>query len=102
VARHGTPYLMHSEPLDPNKFSVQPTDNPSPHLIRWTAHSWGIVLALIFAAACGAMVTFFVVFVWFSLCTHRPVAPVEYPVHPDDNVVYEKIMLVRFKNVQNK
>ncbi|KAF3330036.1 L-type lectin-domain containing receptor kinase S.4 [Carex littledalei] len=96
AARHGAPYLMHSEPLDPNKYLAR----PKPHVLRRIGHPWGIILALIFAAACGAMVTFFAVFVWFSVCTHQPVAPVEYPVHPAE-VVYEKIVLVGLKDMHN-
>ncbi|KAJ3683940.1 hypothetical protein LUZ61_013104 [Rhynchospora tenuis] len=101
TARYRAPYLMHSEPLDPSRFSARPTNqNLSAHMMRQTSHPWAVVLALIFAAACGAMVTFFVLFVWFSVCVHQPVAPVEYPVHPAE-VIYEKIVLVGLKDVPN-
>ncbi|KAJ4772257.1 Lectin protein kinase family protein [Rhynchospora pubera] len=101
TARYGAPYLMHSEPLDPSRFSARPANkNPSARVMRQISRPWAVVLALIFAAACGAMVTFFALFLWFSVCAHRPVAPVEYPVHPAE-VIYEKIVLVGLTNVPN-
>ncbi|KAJ1688599.1 hypothetical protein LUZ63_012754 [Rhynchospora breviuscula] len=101
TARYGAPYLMHSEPLDPSRFSARPANkNPSARVMRQISRPWAVVLALIFAAACGAMVTFFALFLWFSVCAHRPVAPVEYPVHPAE-VIYEKIVLVGLKDVPN-
>ena len=57
-------------------------------------------VSLLFAAACGALLTFFVLFVWYSVGARRPVAPVEYPMHPSsDDVVYEKIVLVGVKDL---
>ncbi|XP_072994860.1 L-type lectin-domain containing receptor kinase VIII.1-like [Typha latifolia] len=90
---HGAPYLMHSEPLDPNVFLVRPRESPSPaHAAR--NHSWVILIALVVAAAFGSMVTFFTLFVWFAVVARRPIAPEKYPVHPEE-VVYEKIEQVK-------
>nr|CAD1817685.1 unnamed protein product [Ananas comosus var. bracteatus] len=96
---HGATYLMHSEPLDPDTFLVRPRESPPAAHIRRN-YPWGILIALVFAAACGAMVTFFTLFVWFAVVAHRPIAPVEYPVHPSE-VVYEKIVLVKVKDATN-
>ncbi|CAD5180206.1 unnamed protein product [Musa acuminata subsp. malaccensis] len=81
TSKHGSPYLMHSEPLNPNSFLVRPTESPPPllHPRRGGAYPWGVFMAMLFAAACGAMVAFFVVFMWLALVSRRPVAPVEYP-----------------------
>ncbi|XP_072996735.1 L-type lectin-domain containing receptor kinase VIII.1-like [Typha latifolia] len=88
---HGAPYPMHSQPLDPNSFLERPRESPPAHLRR--NYPWGILMALVFAAACGAMVAFFTLFVWFAVVAHRSIAPVEYPMHPSE-VVYEKIVIV--------
>ncbi|KAF8695521.1 hypothetical protein HU200_037365 [Digitaria exilis] len=89
-AFHGAPYRMHSQPLNPAGLLAMPP--PQPPGRRYSP--WGAAVALFFAAACGAMVTFFVLFLWYSVATRRPVAPVE---HPSD-VVYEKIVLVGVKD----
>ncbi|RWW09785.1 hypothetical protein GW17_00026699 [Ensete ventricosum] len=80
TSKHGSPYLMHSEPLNPNSFLVRPTESPLLHPRR--AYPWGVFVAMLFAAACGAMLAFFVVFMWLALVSRRPVAPVEYPALP--------------------
>ncbi|KAJ3680759.1 hypothetical protein LUZ60_015248 [Juncus effusus] len=92
---HGAPFLLHSEPLDPDEFD-RANQNATPGVRQ--NYPWGVILALIFAALCGALVTFFILFIWFSVCANRPV---EYPVHPSD-LVFEKIVLVGVKNVQNE
>ncbi|KAG6516854.1 hypothetical protein ZIOFF_020227 [Zingiber officinale] len=81
TARHGAPYLMHSEPLDPNSFLVRPTQNPPVHPRR--AYPWGMFIAMVFAAACGAMLAFFLMFVWAGLGWRWPVSPVEFSVGVD-------------------
>ncbi|KAL6647260.1 hypothetical protein ACP70R_014697 [Stipagrostis hirtigluma subsp. patula] len=88
-------YRMHSQPLDPADLLT----TPPPEGVRHRRYSpWGAAVSLLFAAACGAMATFFVMFIWNSVASRRrPVAPVEYPVHPSD-VVYEKIVLVGVKD----
>lgn len=91
AVKPGASYAMHSEPLDPHPFSVRARESPPIHLRR--AYPWGVFMAMVFAAACGGLVTFFVMFVWFALIARRPVAPVEYPVHPVE-VGYQKIELV--------
>ena len=96
----GPPYLMHSQPLDPAGLTV--TTTPPPDRLHRAApgsspYHW---VSLLFAAACGALLTFFVLFVWYSVGARRPVAPVEYPMHPSsDDVVYEKIVLVGLKDL---
>ncbi|CAM0905144.1 unnamed protein product [Alopecurus aequalis] len=94
----GPPYLMHSQPLDPTGLSAT---TPPPDRLHGAAPSnryhW---MSLLFAAACGAVLTFFVLFVWYSMGARRPVAPVEYPMHPSSSdVVYEKIVLVGVKDL---
>ncbi|KAF0931505.1 hypothetical protein E2562_004621 [Oryza meyeriana var. granulata] len=85
-------YPMHSQPLDPAHLITTPPPHrrPHPHHYRYP---WGAALSLLFAAACGAMLTFFILFVWYSLLARRPVAPVS----PSD-LVYEKIVLVGVKD----
>ncbi|XP_074568140.1 uncharacterized protein LOC141824711 [Curcuma longa] len=78
TAKHGAPYLMHSEPLDPNSFLARPTEIPSVHPRR-RAHPWAVFIAMAFAAASGAMVAFFVMLVWAELDSQCPVAPEEFP-----------------------
>ncbi|RRT81902.1 hypothetical protein BHE74_00044988 [Ensete ventricosum] len=86
AVKHGAPYLMHSEPLNPDSFLVRSTESPSVHVRK--ASPWGVFMAMVFAAACGAMLSFFVMFVWAVLASRRPVAPVESPV----GVAYGKIV----------
>ncbi|XP_003561539.1 L-type lectin-domain containing receptor kinase I.9 [Brachypodium distachyon] len=99
-ASSGPPYLMHSLPLDPTGGSILLTTPPLPHYqppLPYRYH-WP---SLLLAAACGAMLTFFVLFVWYSVATRRPigVTPVEYPMHPSSSdIVYEKIVLVGAKD----
>ncbi|WOL04721.1 hypothetical protein Cni_G13443 [Canna indica] len=98
TVKHGAPYLMHSEPLNPNSFLVQSTESPPVH--PRSAYPWGVLMAMVFAAACGATLTFFMMFVWVALVSRRPVTPVEYPVAPVD-VAYGKIESVGEKNPEN-
>lgn len=77
--KHGSP------PLDPNSFVV-----PSKESGRMRAHPWGVFLAMLVAAACGAILTFFCMSRWFALVSRRPVAPVEYPANAV-GVAYGKI-----------
>ncbi|PVH36872.1 hypothetical protein PAHAL_6G186000 [Panicum hallii] len=91
-AFHAAPYRMHSQPLNPTDLLTAP---PPPPERRYSP--WGAAVSLLFAAACGAMVTFFVLFLWYSVTARRPVAPVEYPMHTSD-VVYQKIVLVGVKD----
>lgn len=97
-ANTGHPYLMHSLPLDPAGLSL--ATPPADRLHRAAASSPYHWLSLLLAAAAGAALTFFVLFVWYSMAARRPVAPVEYPMHPSsDDVVYEKIVLVGVKDI---
>ncbi|WOL04720.1 hypothetical protein Cni_G13442 [Canna indica] len=98
TVKHGAPYLMHSEPLDPNSFLVRPTESPPVH--PSSAYPWGVLMAMVFAAACGALLTFFMILVWVRLVSRRPVAPVESPVLPMD-VAYGKIESVGDKDLEN-
>ncbi|GJN10581.1 hypothetical protein PR202_ga28686 [Eleusine coracana subsp. coracana] len=94
---HGPHYRMHSQPLNPSDLLTTPpppSDHRAPDRRRYSYSRWGAAVSLLFAAACGAMVTFFVLFLWYSVSARRPVAPVE---HPTD-VVYEKIVLVGVKD----
>ncbi|XP_039853960.1 angiomotin-like [Panicum virgatum] len=93
-AFHAAPYRMHSQPLNPTDLLTTPPRPPPPER-RYSP--WGAAVSLLFAAACGAMVTFFVLFLWYSVAARRPVAPVEYPMHTSD-VVYQKIVLVGVKD----
>uniref|UniRef100_A0A0E0LG19 Legume lectin domain-containing protein n=1 Tax=Oryza punctata TaxID=4537 RepID=A0A0E0LG19_ORYPU len=88
--------MQHSQPLDPAHLLTTPPHPrhhrpPHPHHYPWPA-----ALSLLFAAASGAMLTFFILFVWYSLlAARRPVAPV---TTSDSDVVYEKIVLVGVKD----
>ncbi|XP_047064510.1 uncharacterized protein LOC124672303 [Lolium rigidum] len=91
------PYLMHSLPLDPAGLSLATPPADRLHRAASSPYHW---LSLLLAAAAGAALTFFVLFVWYSMAARRPVAPVEYPMHPSsDDVVYEKIVLVGVKDM---
>lgn len=95
---NGPPYLMHSLPLDPTGLSLTTPPADRPHSAAPSnRYHW---VSLLFAAACGALLTFFVLFVWYSMGARRPVAPVEYPMHPSSSdIVYEKIVLVGVKDI---
>ncbi|OEL17848.1 hypothetical protein BAE44_0021131 [Dichanthelium oligosanthes] len=95
-AFHAAPsYRMHSQPLNPADLLTTPPPDRAPDRPHYRGYSpWGAAVSLLFAAACGAMLTFFVLFLWYSVAARRPVAPVE---HPSD-VVYEKIVLVGVKD----
>ncbi|KAG6531626.1 hypothetical protein ZIOFF_005442 [Zingiber officinale] len=93
--KHGAPYLMHSEPLDPNSFVVRSKGGS-----RTRAYPWGVFVAMLVAAACGAILTFFTMIVWYALVSRRPVAPVEYPAHAA-GVAYGKIESVGDKVLEN-
>ncbi|XP_006658186.1 uncharacterized protein LOC102705267 isoform X2 [Oryza brachyantha] len=84
---------MHSQPLDPAHLLTTPPPRRTPRPQHYP-YPWGAALSLLFAAASGAMLTLFLLFVWYSLVARRrPVAPVT----PSD-VVYEKIVLVGVKD----
>ncbi|KAM0831026.1 hypothetical protein ACQ4PT_065805 [Festuca glaucescens] len=97
-ANTGHPYLMHSLPLDPTGLSL--ATPPADRLHRAAAGNPYHWVSLLLAAAAGAALTFFVLFVWYSMAARRPVAPVEYPMHPSSSdIVYEKIVLVGVKDI---
>jgi len=52
VVKHGAPYLMHSEPLDPQSITLRSHQDPPIHERR-SSH-WRIFKALLFATADGA------------------------------------------------
>ncbi|THU54385.1 hypothetical protein C4D60_Mb10t24530 [Musa balbisiana] len=82
TVKQGAPYLMHSEPLNPNSFLVRPTESP-PSVHQRKAYAWGVLMAMVFAAACGATLAFSAMFVWAALVARRPVSPVECPVEDE-------------------
>jgi hypothetical protein len=92
---------MHSLPLDPSGMSMSTLATPpADRLHRAAAGNRYHWVSLLLAAAAGAALTFAVLFVWYSMTARRPVAPVEYPMHPSsDDIVYEKIVLVGVKDV---
>lgn len=97
TVKYGEPYLMHSEPLNPNALPARPTEGSHE---RRRAYPWRLLTALLFAAACGAALTFFMVlFVWVALASRWPVAPAEYPVLPA-GVAYGKIDSVGKKELE--
>jgi hypothetical protein len=96
-AFHAAPFRMHSQPLNPATLLLT---TPPPHRAGSSYHysPWGTAVSLLFAAACGAMLTFLVLYLWHAVTARRPVAPVvEYPMHPSD-VAYQKIVLVGVKD----
>ncbi|CAL9057730.1 unnamed protein product [Musa banksii] len=84
TVKRGAPYLMHSEPLNPNSFLVRSTESP-PSVHQRKAYAWGVLMAMVFAAACGATLTFSAMFAWAALVARRPVSPVECPVEEDEH-----------------
>ncbi|KAG6485391.1 hypothetical protein ZIOFF_053928 [Zingiber officinale] len=96
--KHGAPFLMHSEPLDPNSFLARSNESAPVHPIR--SYPWEALIAMVFAAACGAMLAFFTVFVWSALRSRRPVAPVDCPV-PTVGIACEKMESVGVKILEN-
>uniref|UniRef100_A0ACD5UQD2 Uncharacterized protein n=1 Tax=Avena sativa TaxID=4498 RepID=A0ACD5UQD2_AVESA len=98
-ANTGPPYLMHSMPLDPTGLSLAtpPPPDRRHRAAQSNRYHW---VSLLLAAVAGAALTFFVVFVWYSMGARSPVAPVEYPMHPSSpDIVYEKIVLVGVKDI---
>ncbi|XP_066398427.1 uncharacterized protein [Miscanthus floridulus] len=101
-AFRAAPNRMHSLPLNPADLLTTPPPERvasarAPALDRRYSSPWGAALSLLLAAAAGAMLTFIVLFLWYSVAKRRPVAPVEYPMHPS-RLVYEKIVLVGVKD----
>lgn len=103
-AFRAAPNRMHSMPLNPTDLLTTPPPERvasararAPALDRRYSSPWGAALSLLLAAAAGAMLTFLVLFLWYSVSKRRPVAPVEYPMHPS-HLVYEKIVLVGVKD----
>ncbi|KAJ1258379.1 hypothetical protein BS78_10G070900 [Paspalum vaginatum] len=106
--RAAPPNPMHSQPLDPADLSAARSSTPPlPHRVpdrrRYSPapspSPWAAAVSLLFAAACGAMLTFFLFFICYSVAKRRPVAPVEFPMHPSgSDVVYHKIVLVGAKD----
>ncbi|CAD6227143.1 unnamed protein product [Miscanthus lutarioriparius] len=101
-AFRAAPNRMHSLPLNPADLLTTPPPERvasarAPALDRRYSSPWGAALSLLLAAAAGAMLTFIVLFLWYSVAKRRPVAPVEYPMHPS-HLVYEKIVLVGVKD----
>ncbi|CAN6209073.1 unnamed protein product [Urochloa humidicola] len=93
-AFHAAPYRMHSQPLNPANLHLLTTPPPEPDRVAGRRYSpWGAAVSLLFAAACGAMLTFFLLFLWYTVTARRPVAPVD----PSD-VAYQKIVLVAVKD----
>ncbi|CAM0151645.1 unnamed protein product [Urochloa decumbens] len=92
-AFHAAPYRMHSQPLNPANLLTTPPP-PEPDRVAGRRYSpWGAAVSLLFAAACGAMLTFFLLFLWYTVTARRPVTPVD----PSD-VAYQKIVLVGVKD----
>ncbi|KAK1377474.1 Alpha-amylase inhibitor alpha subunit family protein [Heracleum sosnowskyi] len=89
------PQWMHSEPLDPEKAVVEKTKVPTVH--KRSDCFLKVLAALIVGTACGALGTFFVLFVWtISGASKRPVVPVlpeQYAVHPEE-FEYNKFKIV--------
>ena len=90
VVKHGAPYLMHSEPLNPQSISLRSHQDPPIH-DRRSSH-WRILMALSFGAVCGALAALIVFFLQSKVSKRHLVAPVEYPVLPMESG-YEKIAL---------
>ncbi|KAL8102267.1 lectin-like protein At1g53070 [Apium graveolens] len=89
------PHWMHSEPLDPEKTVVEKTKVPVVH--KRSDCFLKVLAALIVGTACGALGTFFGLFVWtISGASKRPVVPVlpeQYAVHPEE-FEYNKFKIV--------
>lgn len=100
--RPAPPNPMHSQPLNPADLLTTPPSTS--HRVpvdrrRYNTSPWGAAVSLLFAAACGAMLTLFLLFLCYSVAARRPVAPVEYPMHPTgSDVAYHKIVLVGAKD----
>ncbi|MQL92911.1 hypothetical protein Taro_025529 [Colocasia esculenta] len=95
--RHAAAYVMHSEPLDPRPF-LNPPKEPMIHLRR--DYLPGVLIGLVFGAACGAMVVILIMFAWTAFVDRRPMVPVEYPVHPVD-FGYEKMVVAGHVNAED-
>uniref|UniRef100_A0A1D1YTI4 L-type lectin-domain containing receptor kinase S.4 n=1 Tax=Anthurium amnicola TaxID=1678845 RepID=A0A1D1YTI4_9ARAE len=90
---HAAAYLIHSEPLDPRSF-LNPPEQPVVHLRR--DYLPGVLIGLVVGAACGAIVVILVLFAWTAFVDRRPIAPVEYSVHPVEHG-YEKMVITGHK-----
>lgn len=86
-AKHGAPFLMHSEPLDPESISLR-AHQDHPVYAREHMH-WKIVAALLVGVVFGAIVASVVFFLKSKVVTRHPIAPFETDCEKNDN----KIML---------
>lgn len=99
--KHGAPYLMHSEPLDPEYVSVRAHEEPLVHARK--SSSWKIIVASLVGAVCGAFVASAVFLLRSKVVKRYPIAPIEYPVLVGESMEsgHEKIVLDGSKVVNN-
>ncbi|KAJ0984117.1 hypothetical protein J5N97_002473 [Dioscorea zingiberensis] len=98
TSRHGAPYMMHSEPLNPQSVRVWPKDGDgTPIQLRRTASSpWRLLMALVFTCAFGALVVLILILMRSAssaIVDKRQVAPVEDVVHSVE-FGYEKMVVL--------
>lgn len=89
VVKHGAPYAMHSEPLDPYSFSLKSHEGTPVHERR-NKNPWKIAVALVIGAAFGALAASLVFYVRSKAVERHPVAPIEYPEQPVE-IGHEKV-----------
>lgn len=98
VIKHGAPYLMHSEPLDPRAYVVASEDGSRVH--RRNSYSRLNVMTWLFGLVCGALMAFMLVFARNVISCRSPVAAVECPVHPVETGYDEKAVMVGEKGTK--
>lgn len=80
--KHGAPYTMHSEPLNPED-GLAHDDFPINERKKF---QWNIFMALLVGAICGAFVASLMFIVRSEVAKRHPVAPVEYEEKNGKNV----------------
>ncbi|KAL3839449.1 hypothetical protein ACJIZ3_024040 [Penstemon smallii] len=84
------PQWMHSEPIDPDNFVEKGVELKVP---KGSDCYLRILTALIFGTGCGALIAFFVLFIWTIFGNRRPVVPEEFAVQSKE-CEYKKFNVV--------
>ncbi|XP_072974753.1 L-type lectin-domain containing receptor kinase VIII.1 [Typha angustifolia] len=89
--KHGAPYMMHSDPLDPHQFLARSAESRPVRQRR--PHSWGVFLMLmVVTAAIGTLM------MWYAVVSRRGVDPMEFPMHTMESG-YERIAFFDDKGI---
>lgn len=97
TSKIGAPYMMHSEPLNPQSVLVRSKDengNGTFIQLRRTISKWRLVTAVVFSFAFGALVMLTLMLIRSAIVDKRQVAPLEDVVRSVE-FGYEKVLVLQ-------